>query len=187
DLLVRSLDSTADTVHVLLDVGAALDESAVLAMLSGGNKAEMIDRDLFKKYFAGLTHGNHAMTVVAFEMTGNVGIQRFGGVWTDTIFGRGLGDLTFDGLFSPDDISAFETLYWSENLSFHAAGDVNGDGWITGADAYALEDVLTAGGADAATMEAYDTFIATIPEPATLALLAAGALLLSARRRRTPR
>jgi len=87
-LLVRSLDKTADAVHVLLDVGAALADDELLALVSEANRAEQIDRDLFKKYLAGLTHGNHAVTVVAFEMTGRWGIERFGGLWTDTIFGR---------------------------------------------------------------------------------------------------
>jgi len=182
DLYVRSLDLTADSVHVLLDVGAALSDAEVLALLGAGTQAEVMDRDLFKKYIAGLGHGNHAATVVAYEMTGRYGIERFGGLWTDTIFGRGLGDLDFDGWFSTGDISLLETLYWSGNLAFNPAGDANGDGWITDADVYLLGDCLSAGGADAGTLQAYDAFVATIPEPATLLLVGLGALALARRR-----
>jgi len=187
DLYVRSLDLTAEAVHVLLDVGAALSDAEVLAMVAGAGQAEAIDRDLFKKYFAGLTNGNHAATVVAFEMTGNVGIQRFGGLATDTIFGRGLGDLDFSGWFSPDDIALFETLYWDQNRSFNPAGDTDGDGWITDADVFGLEGYLAAGGADSATMQAYHDFVATIPEPTTLVLIGAGMLVAGSRMARRRR
>jgi len=182
DLYVRSLDLTADSVHVMLDLGAALSPAEILALVAESNKAEMMDRDLFKKYFAGLAHGNHAMTVVTYEMTGTFNVQRFGGLFTDTIFGRGLGDLDFDGWFSPADITLFETLYWDANRTFNPAGDTNGDGWITDADVYGLEGLLLAGGADAATMQAYSDFASTIPEPATLALVVLGAGLILRRR-----
>jgi hypothetical protein len=162
---------------VLLDVGAALADAEILAMVTGANRAETMDRDLFKRYFAGLTSGNHAVTVVAQEMTGTVGIQRFGGLATDTIFGCGLGDLDFDGWFSPHDIALLEALYWDANRSFNPAGDADGDGWITDADMFDLEGYLTAGGADPATMQAYYDFAATVPEPGTLALLGIGAVL----------
>jgi len=117
------------------------------------------------------------VTVVAQEMTGTVGIQRFGGLATDTIFGRGLGDLDFSGWFSTADIALLEALYWDANRSFNPAGDADGDGWITDADVYGLEAHLTAGGADPATLQAYNDFVSTIPEPATLALISAGMLV----------
>ena len=179
DLVVRSLDLTADSVHVMLDLGAAMSPAEVLALVAESNKAEVLDRDLFKKYFAGLAHGNHAMTVVTYEMTGTLNVQRFGGLFTDTIFGRGLGDLDFDGWFSPADIALLETLYGDANRTFNPAGDTNGDGWITDADVYGLEGLLLAGGADAATMQAYGDFISTVPEPSALALAAAGAVGLA--------
>jgi len=187
DLYVRSLDLTAEAVHVLLDVGAALSDGEILAMVTGANRAETMDRDLFKRYFAGLTTGNHAVTVVAQETTGTVGIQRFGGLATDTIFGRGLGDLDFSGWFSTADITLLETLYWDANRSFNPAGDTDGDGWITDADVYGLEGYLTAGGADPATMQAYHDFAATVPDPATLGLVAAGVVGMALRRRRAAR
>lgn len=183
DLLVRSTDLTADNVHVLLDQPAALDDATILALLGPGTQAERMDRDLFKKYFSSLSHGNHVLTVVTYEMTGNWNVQRFAGVWTDTIFGRGLGDLDFDGWFGADDIDLFRELFDSRNSRFNPASDVNGDGLVDLADVLLLKGTLLAGGADSSTMLAYNDFAATVPEPATLALLACG-LALAARVRR---
>ncbi len=183
DLLVRSADQTADSVHVLLDLGAALDDAQVLALVGDGNRAQEIDRDLFKRYFAGLTRGNHALTVVTFEMTGTWNVQRFAGVFTDTIFGRGIGDLDFSGLFTPADVDLFSAVYYSRNALFNPAADTNGDGLVDDADLAPLGAALAAGGADAATMQAYDDFLSGVPEPATLLLVAGGALGLVGRRR----
>ncbi len=54
-------------------------------------------------------------------------------------------------------------------------------------DAFWLEGYLTAGGADPATLQAYHDFAATVPEPATLGLVAAGAVGMALRRRRDAR
>jgi len=182
-LLVRSLDLTADSVHVLMDLGAGLSEAEVLALVGAANRADALDRDLFKRYVAGLTHGHHVATVVTWEMTGNRSVQRFPGLWTDTIFGRGLGDLDFDGLFSPGDIDLLSAVFWSGQRTFNAAADANGDGLVDLADALALGDLLRAGGADAPTLAAYHAFLNGIPEPGTLALAAAGAAAALGRRR----
>jgi len=178
NLRVRSVDQTADNVHVLLDTGAALSDAEILARIGSATQADKIDRDLFQQYVAGLTHGNHAVTVVTYEISGNYSIQRFAGLWTDTIFGRGLGDLNFDGGFSPADISLLREAYFAGNRIFNPAADVDADGLITSADVLLMGDWLSAGGADAATMQAYDELLRDVPEPASSCLLLSGLLAL---------
>jgi hypothetical protein len=188
DLVIRSLDLTADNVHVLLDLPAALTDAQVLAMVGAGSQSESIDRDLFKNYFSGLSHGNHVATVVTFEMTGTWNVQRFPGLWTDTIFGAGVGDLDFDGRIEADDIALLGDVWRSGNTQFNPAADVSGDGLVTADDVTLLGGRLTEVGADAATMQAYQDLVASLPEPATLAMVAGGLLGLMgggcARRRR---
>jgi hypothetical protein len=181
-LKVRSTDQTADNVHVLLDLGAGLSDTEVLALIGSGSQADKLDRDLFQKYLAGLTHGNHAVTVVTYEMTGTYNVQRFAGQWTDTLFGRGLGDLNFDGQFSAADVALLRDAYLSHDRLFNPAGDVNGDGLIAAADVLAMGGQYSAGGADAATMQAYNDFAATVPEPAAGWLLLSGLAALLTRR-----
>ena len=133
---------------------------------------------------SGLVHGNHAITLVSFEPTGNLNVQRFGGNFVSTIFGAGLGDLNHDSGYSPFDIELFEQLLLADNTLFNPAADLDGDGWIDLTDLDLLGDRLVDVNADASTLGAYEQLVATIPEPTTLAwfvLAWAGATL---RRRR---
>jgi alpha-amylase len=181
-LTVRSLDKTANSVHVFLDLPAALDVSHVLALVANHTPATQVDRDLFTQAFNGLTSGNHVMTIVSYEMDGNYNVQRipqnqFAGLGTSTIFGAGLGDVNFDGKYTPSDISLFQTLYNSNNTMFNPAADLNGDGIIGFADVQLLGQRLHDVNADAATFAAYNSFLQSIPEPSAgfaVALLGAG-------------
>jgi len=139
DLIIRSTDQTADNVHVLMNLGAGLSDSEVLAMVNGSNKAGQTDRDLFKYGFNGVPNGNNAFTVVTYEMTGNVNVQRFAGYRTQTLVGGGLMDLTFDGSRQSNDIDSFRSVLNSNNRTFNPAADLDGDGRVD------LEDVFLAG------------------------------------------
>jgi len=182
-IVARSTDLTADNIHVLLGVGAAVTDDTILGMLDGSTQGNRIDRDLWTRDFTGLRHGNHAVTLVTFEITGNVNVQRFGGQFVSTIFGAGLGDLTFDGQFTVADVDAFADLWATDNLAFNPAADLDGDGWITSADVDLLGDRLLAIGADGQTLSAYESFASTVPEPGVAALLIAvgGASLMRRR------
>jgi len=152
DLFVRSVDRTADNVNVFLDEPASIpDGDFIQRALAGEGHAGQIDRDLFACGFFGLTHGNHVATVVTFEPTGSVNVQRFGGLFTETMRGAGLGDLDFDGRFGSDDLAdvpgAFEEVLWSRNWQFNPAGDVDGDGLVNVADLLGLGQVLIDAGA----------------------------------------
>ncbi|MEM6332212.1 MAG: PEP-CTERM sorting domain-containing protein [Planctomycetota bacterium] len=187
-LVARSVDQTADNIHILLNVGAAVTDDTILGMVNGSNQGSQIDVDAWTRDLNGLQHGNHAITLVTFEMTGNVNVQRFGGQFASTIFGAGLGDLTFDGQFNTADIDAFAALIATENQLFNPAADLNGDGWIGFDDVDLLGDVLFNAGADAATLAAFEVLQGSasvaLPEPGTLAALLAVVSGLAFRRRR---
>lgn len=133
-LVARSLDKTANSVHVLFDLPAELTQEQVLALVHSGNRASQTDRDLFSRDARNLTHGNHVATLVTYEMTGRYNIQRFPGLFTSTILGRGLGDLNFDGAVTPTDMQLFRQVLASENQQFNPAADLNGDGLVDNAD-----------------------------------------------------
>ena len=152
DLFIRSVDLTADNVNVFLDEPAGMpDDGFIQRALAGEGHAEQIDRDLFAYGFRGLTHGNHVGTVVTFEPTGTVNVQRFAGLFTRTMHGAGLGDLNFDGRFGGDDLAdvpgAFEEVLWSRERQFNPAADVDGDGLVNVDDLLGLRQVLIDGGA----------------------------------------
>ncbi|MEM6329302.1 MAG: alpha amylase C-terminal domain-containing protein, partial [Planctomycetota bacterium] len=155
DFQVESLDLTADSVHVLLNLPAALTDAEVLALVSAGNQAEQIDRDLFSLIEGGVINGNHVATVVTFEITGNLSVQRFAGLRQETSLGLGFGDLDADQLLEASDLAAFEAIYLSGDTLFSPAADLTGDGLVADDDLLALGGALDAAGADAATLQAY--------------------------------
>ena len=159
ELRLRSQDQTADSVHVFLDLPAAVSDEEVLALLDGNSQTSAIDRDLFTKNFSGLTHGNHVATVVSFEPTGNVHVQRYPGLFTSTIFGAGLGDLNNDGFVDPADFSVFQTVLQSNNSQFNAAGDFDADGDHDLTDLSLFHQQLVTSSADSATLAAFDMLV----------------------------
>jgi len=198
DLLVKSTDLTADSVHTFLNLGAALSDSEVLALVNGSNKAAQIDRDVFKYGFLDIANGNNTVTVVTYEMTGTFNVQRFSSFNPATGLGHGLGDLTIDGYIEGNDLDAMVTLLRSNNRSFNGAGDLTGDGFLSMADWSALGTELqrlhdlglkapngTSELVSQGTLDYYQSLSTTaVPEPGTTTLLVATSSLLLARRRR---
>jgi len=164
DLIVRSTDATADSMHFFLDLPANMTDAQIISMVGTGNSAGGYDRDSFIRGYTGVRTGNHVATVVTFELTGNVNVQRFPGLFTQTEFGVGLGDLTSrNGLQTNDvlgtGVNAFEGVLFSQNALFNAAADVDANGRIDNLDLFGLGAVLTAQGASPEVMTAYDTLL----------------------------
>jgi hypothetical protein len=175
---VQSTDQRAQSVNVFLDLPAALTNAQVAAMAGAGNKANQTDRDLFTKDFTGITSGNHAITVVTFDKSGDYNVQRFAGQFTSTIYGAGLGDLNFDGRIDAADVAPFAQVLASNNTQFNAAADFNGDGQIDNSDLLLLWNRLQQIGADAATLAAYNTILGL--NPAGFTIRAGDSLTLAA-------
>jgi hypothetical protein len=160
DLIIQSLDKTADSVHVLWNLPSTVSNSFILNnMVGGNNQASRYDIDLFKFGINGVQHGNNVATVVTFEETGTVNVQRIAGIFAETNIGAGPGDINFDGVFDANDVAnaprAFESLLYQQNAIFNSAADINGDGLIDTYDLLELGDVYMTE-ADAATFELWD-------------------------------
>lgn len=166
DLIVRSVDGTANNMHVLLDLPAATTNSQILSMVSGTNQLSSYDRDLFLRGYNGVSHGNHVVTVVTYEETGNSNIQRFAGQYTQTTIGLGFGDMNSSNAYSTTDIrcssgtgacgnNSVEDVLYSQNTKFAAAFDVNGDGLGDNRDLFLLGNELVARGAGQTVLNSY--------------------------------
>ncbi len=161
DMVVRSVDQTADGMHIFLDLPAAMTDAEVYARaLLGYNTASDYDRDSFILGFSSLATGNHVATVVTFEPSGNYNVQRFAGQFTDTNKGAGFGDADADGVFEITDIRgtnnrSVEDIIYSQNAKFNAAVDVNGDGLGDDRDLFALGDELVIAGAGQTVLDSY--------------------------------
>ena len=183
ELRIRSTDMTADSVHVFLDVPASVPESEILSWVNGGNKAGPIDRDLFAYGYFNLTNGNHVATVVTFEITGNYSVQRLPGLRTSTIIGAGLGDVNFNGAYSPLDVQIFAGLVTANNTTFNPAADLDANGLVNFLDWKLFGDLLRTADVGRPTVEAWEDLSSTVPEPSSLLVLGAlGAALLIRRR-----
>lgn len=157
DLIVRSVDKTADNVHVFLNLPAGMSESEILALVGNGQgSTRRIDRDQFIFGFFDVLHGNNVATVVSFEPTGNYNVQRIPGLFTSTIFGAGLGDLDFDGTYTTSDLFRFRELLCHDNSQFNPAADLNADGWITFADFELMGDRLADVNADQSVIDLFN-------------------------------
>jgi alpha-amylase len=165
DLIVQSVDGTADNMHFFLDLPAGVTNAQILQMVQQGQgDAAYYDRGSFVNGYTGVRTGNHVATVVTIEPTGRTNIQRFSGLFTNTGVGAGFGDLNGNNLFQAVDIQgvgngSFEDLLYSQGGKFNAAADIDGDGVVTNLDLFELGDKLVAGGALSGALNAYDLLL----------------------------
>jgi len=155
----RSLDLTADNVQVFTDLGSALTDQQVLAMINSNSASTQTDRDLFSKDFTNVTTGTHVLSIVTREITGNYAIVRATGYQVTGGTGLGFGDLDANGAVNSSDISQFQTVLQSNNTQFNAGAEANTDGQIDLADTFLLGPRLSQLNVDASTQTAYQNLI----------------------------
>ena len=163
DLIIRSVDKTANSVHVFLDEPAATTDAELLTRVSQGEGATGdFDRDAFISGQFNVTTGNHVVTIVSFEPTGNFNVQRIAGLFTQTNLGAGDGDLSSDGFFRPNDIigpGGLRDVALSQNTLFNAAADVDANGLVDNRDLFALQPIYLANAADPRVWAAFDSVL----------------------------
>src|SRR2546422_8354647 len=77
EVLIRSTDQTADSVHVFANLPASMTEAQILAEVNAGKgRLERFDRALFRGRLQGLPRGTNTLTIVTFEFTGTRSIKR---------------------------------------------------------------------------------------------------------------
>ena len=169
DMVVESVDETADAVHVFLNFPENFTDQAMIARaLAGQGEAGEYDTNEWIHSFFGVNSGNNVATIVTFEPTydgtNGVNVQRIPGFLVSTPNGAGLGDLDFDNAFTAADIEglsndSFEDVLYSQNNSFNPAADIDGDGNVDNLDLFALEAELISSGASQAVLDAYDSVL----------------------------
>jgi hypothetical protein len=159
-LVVKSADGTANSIHAYLDLPAATTDAQILNMVNQGQgTAGQIDTNLWAYGFNGVQSGNHVVTIVSYRPTGTYNIQRIPGQYFATAIGAGLGDLNFDGQITSSDLAnaagCFEQVLYSQNSQFNPAADINGDGKINTYDLLGLQSVLMGDGVGQTVLNAY--------------------------------
>ncbi len=129
---IRSVDRTANRVHVFLDQQPGTDVVAMAVANQG--LTTKTDRDRFEAFLTGMNAGNHRLDVVAYEATRTEpSVTTLTGIPVQINGFDGLGDMNGDGAITNRDIFPFVQMVQAGN-QFSPAGDLNGDGVVSQAD-----------------------------------------------------
>lgn len=110
EIVLDNPDRTADSVHVLIDFAG--DDAAAIAAVTGDNRAMGVDRGEFRFNWTNIAAGLHELTVVAFEPTGNVSVERFGNIMAETP----APEVEFQNLPSPISTPVYDNIQVRVNL-----------------------------------------------------------------------
>lgn len=135
---VLASDRTTDRVHMFANLAVGVDP---LPLVNSGNQAYQYDRLEWRRNLGTLPTGSNSITVVAFEDSGNVRVQRFEGI-SITL---GSGDVNRDGRVDIDDLYALQLI--PENTpnsspNYVGEGDMNADNTINALDRTILEQQI---------------------------------------------
>ena len=163
DFIVRSVDGTADAMHFFLAEGSGVTDADLIQRAQNGqNSAGYYDTDHWVFGYTNLPSGNHKISVVTFEPTGNVNVQEFIGMEVEGDRGLGVGDLNWNNLFDVADITGprgIENSLATAETFFNPAADFNADGQVDRVDLLAMEQVLID---EAVDMAVYDEYLAAL-------------------------
>ncbi len=139
---VKASDRTTNRVHLIANLAAGTDP---VPLCTAANQAYQYDRLEWRRNVGSLPAGNNSLTVVAFELSGNVAVQRINNI----VVQLGSGDVNGDGFVTVDDLYSLLAIpsgTLSSNPLYNQAGDINRNGQIDAADKNSLEQaVLRAG------------------------------------------
>jgi len=121
-------DRTVNAVHILANVPVGTDP---IPLCNSSNQASQYDRFEWRRNAGNLPIGTNSITIVAFEVSGNVAVQRIEGVTVSL----GSGDVNRDGLVTIDDLYASWML-----TSYLGEADMNRNGVLDQLDRKVLEE-----------------------------------------------
>ncbi len=163
DVIARSTDGTADSIHFFIGEGSATTDADLIQQAQNGvNAGGYYDTNEWAFGYTNLPSGNHKLALVTFEETGNVNVQEFVGLVVEGDRGLGLGDLDWNNLFSVADITGprgIENSLATAETFFNPAADFNADGQVDRVDLLAMEQVLID---EAVDMTVYDEYLAAL-------------------------
>ncbi len=146
DFIAKSSDGTANAMHFFLAEPASVSNTELTQRaLNGEDVAGEYDADQWVRGYTNLPSGNHVVSVVTFEPTGNSSVTRFVGLIVSGTRGAGVGDLDWNNVFNVNDIIGFRGIEKSiENadINFNPAADITADGLINTNDLLAMGQIL---------------------------------------------
>jgi Alpha amylase, catalytic domain len=81
EVWIRSLDLTADAIHVFANLPTTNTEAEILTMVTNGRgRTDRVDRAIFKGVLRNLPRGTNSLTIVTLEPTGTHSIKRVNAV-----------------------------------------------------------------------------------------------------------
>jgi len=135
---VNALDRTTNAVHILPNLAVGVDP---VPLCSAANLATQHDRLEWRRNVGNLPSGNNSLTIVAFERSGNLSVQRVENI--QVLIGSG--DVNGDGIVTVDDLYSLLLIpngTLNSNPAYNSAGDINRNGQIDATDKSQFEQAV---------------------------------------------
>ncbi len=170
--------NAADIDYVIKQVLGATGQVSLVAVTTGDSVGGFTDL---------LTRANNNSLInvradLSADMNGDLKINTNDVIeLVEGILGTHFGDANLDGYVNASDFSAM-SISWQQNVSGWASGDFNGDGYVNAADFNYISLNWQQG--PISFDEAFSAYMASVPEPASVAIAAIGGVALLMRRRK---